>query len=90
VAGSEQFAEDEAVCAQLTDPLDREAFANLMAHAHQEGKSAAAMIREEPSLTSRPRIRKLCIGQHKAQFIWAQVKGFVSRFGKPLEPPQPG
>ena len=90
MASSERFVEDEVVCAQLTDPLDVEAFANLMAHAHQEGKSAAAMIREEPNLTSRPKIRKLCIGRHKARFIWAQVKGLASRLGKPAKPPQLG
>lgn len=87
---SEPFAEDEAVRARLADPVDVEAFTNLMATAHRQGKSAAAMIREEPNLTSRPAIRGLCVGEHKARFLGTQLTGFLHRLGRPLKPPRLG
>ena len=87
---SEPFAEDEAVRARLADPVDVEAFTNLMAAAHRQGQSAAVMIREEPNLTSRPAIRRLCVGEHKARFLWAQLKSFFNRLGKPSKPPKLG
>ena len=82
--------EDRAVLDQLTDPLDIEAFENLMANAHQTGKSAVTMVQEEPNLTSRAKIRRLCVSKHKAKAIWVQLKSFVDRLGKPAKPPRLG
>ena len=90
MAESEEFSEDKAVRDQLTDPVDIEAFDNLMANAHKKGKSAVAMVQEEPYLTSRATIRKLCVGKHKAKTFWAQLKSFIDRLGKPMKPPQLG
>ncbi len=59
------FSEDDRILAGLTDDADIEAFGNLMAHAHEQGVSAADFIREEPRRTSRRRIRKLCLKNRK-------------------------
>ena len=59
------FSEDDRILAGLTDDADIEAFSNLMAHAHDQGVSAADFIREEPRRTSRARIRKLCLKNRK-------------------------
>ena len=90
MTASQSFSEDEAVRDRLTDPVDIEAFANLVACARQKGKSAVALIQEEPNLTSRPQIRKLCVGQHKARFIWTQLRSLLNRMGKPTRPPRLG
>jgi hypothetical protein len=45
----------------LTDPEDAEAFSNLMEHAHRQGQSAVAFVREEPGRTSRKAILDLCV-----------------------------
>jgi len=77
----DEYPEDEKILRQLVDPVDLEAFRNLMANAHAMGKSAAEMIREEPGLTSRPRIRQLCL-EDKGKFIWAQLRRFFRNFGR--------
>ena len=38
----QDFSEDDAILAQLTDPLDIEAFSNIMENAHAQGQSAFA------------------------------------------------
>jgi len=65
---SEEFAEDEIVLNQLTDPVDIEAFKNLMEHAHSLGQSAASFVREESERTSRSEVRKLCRKDKKKVF----------------------
>lgn len=62
------FSEDDRIMAGLTDDTDIEAFSNLMAHAHDQGVSAADFVREEPRRTSRRRIRKLCLKNRKRSF----------------------
>ena len=62
------FSEDDRILAGLTDDTDIEAFSNLMAHAHDQGVSAADFVREEPRRTSRRRIRKLCLKNRKRSF----------------------
>lgn len=63
------FSEDEAILAQLTDPMDAEAFSNLMENAHRLGQSAASFIREEPGRTSRKAIRDLCLKDKKRSVV---------------------
>jgi len=75
------YPEDEEVLRQLEDPVDVEAFKNLMANAHVRGKSAVEMVREEPGITSRPHIRQLCL-RDKGKFFWAQLKKFFRSFGR--------
>ena len=65
---SETFEEDEVVLGQLTDPVDIEAFKNLMEHAYSLGQSAASFVREEPERTSRTKVRKLCLKDKKKVF----------------------
>ncbi len=60
-----EYHEDERILAHLEDPVDVEAFANLMEHAHQRGMSAADFIREVPGRTSRKAIRRLCLKDRK-------------------------
>ena len=55
------FSEDDAILTGLADPDDAEAFSNLMEHAHRQGQSAAAFVREEPGRTSRKAILDLCV-----------------------------
>ena len=59
------FSEDGQIFEKLNDPLDIEAFSNLMTHAHQLGISAADFVREEPKRTSRKNIQKLCLKDRK-------------------------
>jgi hypothetical protein len=77
----QDFSEDDGILAQLTDPLDVEAFSNIMENAHTQGRSAASMIREEPKITSRERIRKLCLKDRKKVFS-ERVKDFFRAFGR--------
>ena len=62
------FSEDDEILAELDDPVDREAFRNLMEHAHAHGKSAAVFIREDPKRTSRRAIVRLCL-KNKPRFF---------------------
>ena len=59
------YPEDDEILAQLDDPMDVEAFANLMENAHSEGVSAADFVREQPNRTSRKIIRRLCLKDRK-------------------------
>ena len=77
----QDFSEDDEILVQLTDPLDVEAFANLMEHAHAQGKSAALMVREEPGVTSRKAIRRLCL-RDKRKVLRDRVRDFLRRVGK--------
>jgi hypothetical protein len=81
------FSEDERILASLSDPVDVEAFTNLMAHAHEQGVSAADFIREEPQRTSRRAIRKLCLKDRKRS-LKAQLRSVVKTLfeGRPSDP----
>ncbi len=81
------FSEDERILANLSDPLDVEAFSNLMAHAHERGVSAADFVREEPQRTSRRAIRKLCFKDVKWS-LRAQMRSVVKTFfeGRSADP----
>lgn len=68
MAEEHDFSEDDSILAKLESEADREAFSNLMAHAHGLGVSAADFVREEPKRTSRKSIRKLCLANHKRTF----------------------
>ena len=74
----EEFEEDEVVLSQLTDPVDIEAFENLMEHAHAIEQSAASFIREDSARTSRPKIRKLCLKDKRKVFA-DSVRGCLRR-----------
>ena len=79
------YPEDEVILGQLADPMDVEAFTNLMENAHREGVSAADFVREEPKRTSRKSIRKLCLKDQKRS-----IKAVVSSVVRSLwdRPPQ--
>ena len=81
------FSEDERILASLSDPLDVEAFTNLMAHAHELGMSAADFVREEPQRTSRRTIKKLCLKNWRRS-LRAQVKSAMKTLfeGKSSDP----
>ena len=53
MAEKPDFSEDDKILAGLQNEADIEAFANLMAHAHNQGISAVNFVREEPQRTSR-------------------------------------
>ena len=72
----EQYLEDDRILADLADPVDAEAFANLMEHAHQRGMSAADFIREVPERTSRKAIRRLCLKDRK-RTLRARMSSFA-------------
>jgi len=78
----QDFSEDDEILAQLTDPLDVEAFANMMAYAHAQGKSAALMVREEPGVTSREAIRRWCL-KDKRKVLRDRVRDMLRRMGRP-------
>ena len=67
-----EFSEDQTIMERLTDPLDIEAFTNLMANAHGSGMSAVDFVREEPDRTSRRVIRKLCL-KDKGRSLWILI-----------------
>ena len=73
--------EDQVILAALVDPIDAEAFRNLMAHAHERGMSAADFVREEPDRTSRKSIRSLCLRGRKRTFGLAVRSGLKRLFG---------
>lgn len=76
------FQEDEEILAHLELDADKEAFSNLMAHAHELGISAADFVREEPKRTSRKTIRKLCLANQKRTFkmmMASVIKGLWDR-----------
>lgn len=81
------YSEDDRILASLSDPVDMEAFTNLMAHAHEQGVSAADFIREEPQRTSRRAIRKLCLRDRKRS-LRAQLRSVVKTLfeGRPSDP----
>ena len=81
------FSEDDRILASLSDPMDVEAFTNLMAHAHELGVSAANFIREEPQRTSRRAIKKLCFKDLKWS-LRAQLRSAVKTLfeGRPSDP----
>jgi 5-methylcytosine-specific restriction endonuclease McrBC regulatory subunit McrC len=81
------FSEDERILVSLSDPVDIEAFTNLMAHAHELGVSAAEFVREEPQRTSRRTIKKLCLKDRKRS-LRAQLRSAVKALfeGRPSDP----
>lgn len=79
-ADTRRPCEDDEILAQLTDPLDVEAFANMMEYAHAQGKSAASMVREEPGVTSRKAIRRLCL-KDKKKVLRDRVRDVLRRMG---------
>lgn len=83
----QDFSEDDAILAQLTDPLDREAFSNIMEHAHARGQSAASVIQEEPEITSRKSIRKLCL-KDKKKVLSVRVKDVLRKLGRGMPRPR--
>ena len=81
------FSEDDRVLASLSDPVDIEAFTNLMSHAHELGVSAAEFVREEPQRTSRRTIKKLCLKDRKRSLMAQLRSGLKSMFeGRPSDP----
>ena len=82
------FSEDDTILAQLEDPVDVEAFRNLMENAHRDGVSAADFVREDPKRTSRKAIRRLCLHDRKRS-IRAMVSGVVkSLWDRPVRHPE--
>jgi hypothetical protein len=68
VEDKSDFSEDDDIFARLDNQADRDAFSNLMAHAHNLGLSAADFVRQEPKRTSRKHISKLCLENQKRTF----------------------
>lgn len=79
--GDQDFSEDDEILARLTDPLDVEAFSNMMEHAHAQGKTAASMVREEPGVTSRKAIRRLCL-KDKKKVLRDRVRDVLRKIGR--------
>ena len=87
-ADSPDFSEDDQILKGLDDPLDIEAFSNLMSHAHPLGISAADFVREEPKRTSRKKIQKLCLKDRKRS-LRAQIYLIIKHLWKrPAEDPE--
>ncbi len=82
------YSEDKRILASLSDPIDVEAFFNLMDHAHQQGISAADFVREEPKRTSRKAIRKLCLKDRKRSLRALMASIFKSLWERPAENPE--
>lgn len=81
------FSEDEGIMGCLNDPVDIEAFTNLMAHAHEQGMSAADFVREEPRRTSRKAIRKLCL-KNQIRSLKVRVASVLKNlWDRPVEDP---
>lgn len=82
------YSEDDRILARLMDPVDAEAFSNLMEHAHRRGMSAADFIREEPERTSRKAIRRLCL-KDRRQTLRARISSIARNlWGRPAEDPE--
>lgn len=82
------YLEDDRILARLVDPVDVEAFSNLMEHAHQRGMSAADFIREVPERTSRKAIRRLCLKDRK-QTMRTRLSSIARNlWGRPAEDPE--
>jgi hypothetical protein len=82
------FSEDEQILGVLSDPLDVEAFGNLMAHAHDQGMSAADFVREEPKRTSRRAIQKLCLRNRKRSLRLQVSSVLKNLWERPAENPE--
>ena len=82
------YGEDEQILQGLSDPLDVEAFGNLMEHAHEKGMSAADFVREEPKRTSRKAIRKLCLRNRKRSLRLQVSSVLKSLWERPAEDPE--
>lgn len=82
------YTEDEQILACLSDPLDVEAFSNLMNHAHELGMSAADLVREEPKRTSRKIIQKLCLKNRKQRMRVQILSILRNLWGKPVLDPK--
>ena len=82
------YSEDERILARLVDPVDIEAFSNLMVHAHQKGMSAADFVREEPKRTSRKVIRKLCLKDRKRSWRLQIASVIKTLWDRPAEDPE--
>ncbi|MDE2998600.1 MAG: hypothetical protein OXU79_05905 [Gemmatimonadota bacterium] len=86
--GPDGYSEDDRILARLIDPVDAEAFSNLMEHAHKRGMSAADFIREVPERTSRKAIRRLCLKDRK-QTLRARFSSIARNlWGRPAEDPE--
>ena len=86
--GPDGYPEDDRILACLVDPVDVEAFSNLMEHAHQRGMSAADFIREVPERTSRKAIRRLCLKDRK-QTMRTRLSSIAKNlWGRPAEDPE--
>ena len=81
------YPEDDEILEQLDDPLDVEAFSNLMENAHREGVSAADFVREEPKRTSRKVIKRLCLKDQKRSLKAVVSSVFRSLWDKPPDDP---
>ncbi|MDA0747674.1 MAG: hypothetical protein O2954_14220 [bacterium] len=82
------FSEDDEILSRLTDPVDIEAFSNLMQYAHEQGISATDFVREEPKRTSRKAIQKLCLKNRKRS-LRAQIESVVrGLWERPAENPE--
>ena len=83
-----EYPEDDRILAHLVDPIDAEAFKNLMEHAHQQGMSAADFVREVPERTSRKAIRRLCLKDRK-RTLRARLSSFARNlWARPAEDPK--
>ena len=87
-AETPDFSEDDKILERLKDPLDREAFLNLMSHAHEQGISAADFVRQEPKRTSRKIIQKLCLKDRKRS-LRAQIGMIIKHlWERPAQDPE--
>jgi len=53
--------EDREVLAALSDPLDVEAFRNIIDSARAQDKTGVELVREDPAHTSRKAVRRACL-----------------------------
>ncbi len=84
----EKYLEDDRIMANLVDPVDAEAFTNLMEYAHQRAMSAADFIREVPERTSRKAIRRLCLKDRK-RTLRARMSSFAKNlWARPAVDPE--
>jgi hypothetical protein len=87
-ADTPDFREDDKILEGLKDPLDLEAFSNLMAHAHAQGISAADFVRQDPKRTSRKNIKKLCL-KDRRRSLRAQIAMIVKHlWERPAQDPE--
>lgn len=65
--------EDREVLAALSDPLDIEAFRNIIDSARAQDKTGVELVREDPAHTSRRGVRRACL-KNKWAFLAAMFR----------------